>query len=216
MPQDCCRPSVPRAGVRRLCGSRSLGRQAVQARATMKEIDTLVELIRDRRIAEALDMLNASPKLATEHSDKEGQFHGASPLHWAAHRNAVDLCRRLIALGANVNDSASDWWLTPLAWAADAGSAEAVELLLRCGADVNQDAIVGTTALHAAAMGGSTRGARNPDAYRITAERLIAAGAEVNRRARADRRQTPLDDALANNNDAVAAVLRKHAAQVSA
>ena len=181
----------------------------------MKEVDTLIELIRDRRIPEALDMLNASPTLATAHSDKEGQLHGASPLHWAAHRNAGDLCQRLIELGANVNDSASDWWLTPLAWAADAGSAEAVDLLLRRGADVNQDAIVGTTALHAAAMGGSTRGARDPDAYRITAERLIPAGADVHRHARGDRQQTPLDDALANNNDAVAAVLRKHAAQIS-
>ena len=114
-----------------------------------------------------------------------------------------------------MNDSASDWWLTPLAWAADAGSVEAVDLLLRHGADVNQDAIVGTTALHAAAMGGSTRGARDPDAYRRTAEILIAAGADVNRRASGDRQQTPLDDALASKNDVVAAVLRKHSAQVS-
>ncbi len=181
----------------------------------MKDVDTLIELIRDRRIPEALNMLNASPTLATSHSDRAGQLHGASPLHWAAHHNAVELCERLIELGANVNDSAGDWWLTPLAWAADAGSAEAVDLLLRRGADVNQDAIVGTTALHAAAMGGSTRGARDPEAYRRTAEILIACGADVSRPARGDRRQTPLDDALANNNDAVAAVLRKHAARVS-
>jgi ankyrin repeat protein len=181
----------------------------------MNDIDPFIELIRDRRIADALDMLSASPTLATVHSDAEGQLHGASPLHWAAHRNAVDLCERLIELGANVNDSASDWWLTPLSWAADAGSAEAVDLLLRLGADVNQDAIVGTTALHAAAMGGSTRGARDPGAFRRTAELLIARGADVNRRARGDREQTPLDDAVANNNDAVAAILRKHGAQLS-
>jgi ankyrin repeat protein len=181
----------------------------------MNDVDPFIELIRDRRIPQALDMLSASPALATAHSDIEGQLHGASPLHWAAHRNAVDLCERLIELGANVNDSASDWWLTPLAWAADAGSAEAVDLLLRRGADVNQDAIVGTTALHAVAMGGSTRGARDPEAYRTTAELLIARGADVNRRARGDRQQTPLGDALANNNDAVAAVLRKHGGQLS-
>jgi ankyrin repeat protein len=181
----------------------------------MKDIDAFIELIRDRRTQEALDALEASPTLATSHSDREGQLHGASPLHWAAHRNAFELCERLLELGANVNDSASDWWLTPLAWGADAGSAEAVELLLRRGADVNQDAIVGTTALHAVAMGGSSRGTRDPEAYRRTAETLIAGGADVNRRARGDRRQTPLDDALANNNDAVAAVLRKHGAQVS-
>jgi ankyrin repeat protein len=181
----------------------------------MKTADALIGLTRDRQVSEALEMLNAFPTLATSHSDKAGQLHGASPLHWAAHRNAVELCERLVELGANVNDSAGDWWLTPLAWAADAGSAEAVDLLLRRGADANQDAIVGTTALHAAAMGGSTRGARDPDAYRRTAELLIAAGADVNRRARGDRQQTPLDDALANHNDAVAAVLRQHGAQVS-
>ena len=181
----------------------------------MKLIDTLIELIRDRRNPEALAMLSASPTLATAYSERDGQLHGASPLHWAAHRNAVELCERLIDLGADVNDSASDWWRTPLAWGADAGSAEAVELLLKRGAEVNQDAVVGTTALHAVAMGGSTRGAGDPQAYQRTAEVLIAHGAGVNRRASGDRQQTPLDDAISNNNDHVAAVLRKHGAQAS-
>ena len=178
-------------------------------------VDALIALIRDNRNAEVLVLLNASPELATAHSDQSGQLHGASPLHWAAHRNAVQVCERLIALGADVNDSASDWWLTPLAWAADAGSAEAVELLLKNGADVNQDAVVGTTALHAVAMGGSSRGSRDPGAYRRTAELLIAHGADVNRRATGDRGQTPLDDAVANNNEPVATVLRGHGAQLS-
>jgi ankyrin repeat protein len=173
----------------------------------MANVDALITLIRERRHDEALAMLNSAPQLATAHSDQAGQLHGASPLHWAGHRNAVRVCERLIQLGASVNDSASDWWLTPLAWAADAGSAEAVELLLNHGADVNQDAIVGTTALHAAAMGGSSRGGANPDAYRRTAEILLAHGADVNRRATGDRGQTPLDDAVANHNHAVAAVL---------
>ena len=103
----------------------------------MQNVDALITLIRDRREDEALALLNASPGLATAHSEEDGQLHGSSPLHWAGHRNAVQVCERLIALGAVVNDSASDWWLTPLAWAADAGSAEAVELLLKHGADVN-------------------------------------------------------------------------------
>jgi ankyrin repeat protein len=181
----------------------------------MQTVDALITLIRERRHDEALAMLNASGGLASAHSDQDGQLHGASPLHWAGHRNAVQVCECLIKLGADVNDSASDWWLTPLAWAADAGSAEAVELLLNHGAAVNQDAVVGTTALHAVAMGGSSRGSRDPDAYRRTAEILIAHGADVNRRATGHRRQTPLDDAVANNNDHVAAVLREHGAQDS-
>lgn len=179
----------------------------------MPDIDTFIELIRGGRNTEALGMLNGFPTLATEHSARSGQLHGASPLHWAAHRNATELCQRLIELGANVNDSASDWWLTPLAWGADAGKAEAVALLLENGADVNQDAIVGTTALHAAAMGGSTQGKGDPQAYEKTAEILIANGADINRRT--NKHQTPLDEAIENENDAVATVLRQHGALVS-
>jgi ankyrin repeat protein len=181
----------------------------------MTSVDALISLIRENRDREALDVLSASPELATGHSEQDGQLRGATPLHWAAHRNAVELCERLIHLGADVNDSATDWWRTPLAWAADAGGAEAVELLLNRGADVNQDAVAGTTALHAVAMGGSSRGSRDPEAYCRTAEVLLAHGADVNRRATGDRGQTPLDDAVANNNDQVAAVLRKHGAQLS-
>lgn len=180
----------------------------------MIDVDALINLIRDGRSEDTLELLASAPDLANAHSDQAGQLHGASPLHWAAHRNAVQVCERLIALGADVNDSASDWWLTPLAWAADAGSAEAVEVLLKHGADVNQDAVVGTISLHAVAMGGSSRGSRDPDAYRRTAELLIAHGADVNRRAIGDRGQTPLDDAVANNNEEVAAVLREHGGQV--
>lgn len=176
----------------------------------MADVDTLIERIRDRQNLEALQLLDASPALATEHSERSGQLHGASPLHWAAHRNLTDVCQRLIERGANVNDSASDWWLTPLSWAADAGSAEAVELLLKHGADVNQDAVVGTTALHAAAMGGSTQGKGDPDAYRRTTEILIAHGADINHRTNSQR--TPLDEALDNENEAVANVLREHGA----
>jgi ankyrin repeat protein len=181
----------------------------------MASVDALINLIRDGRDDEALAMLSTSSALATAHSDQDGQLHGASPLHWASHRNAVQVCERLIELGGDVNDSASNWWLTPLSWAADAGSAEAVELLLKQGADVNQDAIVGTTALHAVAMGGSSRGSRDPDAYRRTAEILIAHGADVNRRATGHNGHTPLDDAVANDNEHVAAALREHGAQLS-
>src|SRR5690348_7276195 len=162
----------------------------------MHTVDALIDLIRERRDDEALAMLNTFHGLATAHSEQVGQLHGASPLHWAGHRNAVQTCERLIQLGADVNDSATVWWLTPLAWAADAGSADAVELLLKHGAEVNQDAVAGTTALHAVAMGGSTRGNRDPTGYRRTAELLIAHGADINRRATGDRGQTPLDDAV--------------------
>ena len=180
----------------------------------MQDVEAFIELIRENRHEEALDMLNASPALAVARTGRSGQLHGATPLHWAAHRNATALCDRLIDLGANVNDSAGDWWLTPLSWGADAGSADAVELLLTRGADVNQDAIVGTTALHAVAMGGSSQGKRNPLAYARTAQILIAHGADINRRTANQR--TALDDAIESSNDAVVTVLRKHGAGGSA
>jgi hypothetical protein len=64
-------------------------------------------------------------------------------------------------------------------------------------------------------MGGSSRGSRDPGAYRRTAQILIAHGADIHRRATRHRGQTPLDDAIAQKNDAVAAVLREHAARLS-
>jgi serine/threonine-protein phosphatase 6 regulatory ankyrin repeat subunit A/serine/threonine-protein phosphatase 6 regulatory ankyrin repeat subunit B len=181
----------------------------------MQDADALIGLIQQRRYEESLALLNSCPALATARSASDGQMRGETALHRAAHCNAVEVCERLIELGADVNDSATQWWRTPLAWAADAGSAAAVEVLLEHGADVNQDAVVGTTALHAVAMGGSSGGSRDPAAYQATAEILIGHGADINRRATGDRGQTPLDDAIARKNEVVAAVLRKHGAQAS-
>jgi len=176
-------------------------------------IDTLIARIRAGQEAEAWELLASQPRLACGHSTQSGQLQGATALHWAAHRNAVHLCARLIELGADVNDASTEWWRTPLAWAADAASAEAAELLLRHGADVNQDAIVGTTALHAVAMGGSSNGRRDPAAYQRTTEVLIAHGAHLNPRARTGR--TPLDEAILQGNAAVEAVLRLSGAKES-
>ncbi len=174
-------------------------------------VDALIELIRADRTSEAAEMLRADPSLTMAHSG--ARYHGVSPLHWAAHRNATPLCKQLIGLGADINDSAGDWWLTPLAWGADAGSVDAVELLLQCGADVDQDAIVGTTALSAAAMGGSSQGSRDPRAYERIAELLIAHGASVD--GRDERALSPLDDAIKYRNGWVAAILRMHGARES-
>ena len=85
---------------------------------------------------------------------------------------------------------------------------------MKHGADVNQDAVVGTTALHAVAMGGSSGGSRDPEAYRKTAEILIAHGADLNRAYGSDK-QTPLDEAIKDKNESVAEVLRKHGVKTS-
>ena len=65
---------------------------AHQKERPVAKVDELITLIRDRRLDEALAMLDSFPELATLHSDQDGQLHGASPLHWAGHRNAVRVC----------------------------------------------------------------------------------------------------------------------------
>ena len=179
----------------------------------MHAADELIDLIDQRDDRAALLLLASAPALALGHSQRKGVMRGATPLHWAAHRNAVGLCRRLVALGAIVDDSSARWWRTPLAWAADAGSAEAVEALLELGADVDADAYGGTSSLHAAAQGGSSNGRRDPEAYRRTASILIARGSPLERRAAGDRGQTPLEDAMRVGNEAVAQVLRDSGAK---
>jgi len=179
------------------------------------DVDPVINLIDDGKTDEAFQLLNTSPGLTNEKSQREGALGGATLLHWAAHRDAIPLCERLIDLGAKVNADTAMWWRTPLAWAADGGRADAVELLLNRGADVNQDAFGQTSALHAVAQGGSTSGARDPEGYRRTAEILIAHGADINRRAMGDGGQTPLDDAMRKSNNAVEDVLRRCGAKMA-
>ena len=179
----------------------------------MYDVDDLIDLIDERRLETAMRLLESAHELAVGHSERESVLRGATPLHWAAHRNAAELCRRLVELRADADDASARWWRTPLAWAADAGSAEAVQALLELGADVDADAYGGTSALHAAAQGGSSSGQRDPEAYRRTAQTLIAHGAIIERRAEGDRGQTPLEDALRAGNEAVAQVLRESGAR---
>src|SRR6266700_521902 len=118
-------------------------------RLNVATVEELIKLIDERNEDGAIEFLNQHPELAAAESVREGQLAGATPLHWAAHRNQVRLCKRLVELGADVNAGSSRyWWRTPLAWAADAGSSGAVEFLLSAGADVNQDVYGNMIALH--------------------------------------------------------------------
>lgn len=182
----------------------------------MASVDELIDAIDNRDELTAQKLLEQQPKLTTGESLREGVLRGATSLHWAAHRNMTDFCEQLIHSGANTNAHRAQWWRTPLAWAADAGCAEAVELLLRDGADVNGDAFGMTTALHAAAQGGSTSGKGDPDAYRRTALLLITHGVDINRQATGDHDQTALDDAIREGNEAVIAVLVEHGGKTTA
>ena len=182
----------------------------------MASVDELIDAIDNGDELAAQKLIEQQPVLATGESLREGVLRGATPLHWAAHRNMTDLCERLIQSGADINSRCAQWWRTPLAWAADAGCAEAVELLLGDGADVNGDAFGMTSALHAAAQGGSTSGQENSDAYRRTALLLITHRVDINRRATGDRDQTALDDAIRKGNKAVIEMLVEHGGKTTA
>ena len=182
----------------------------------MASVDELVNVIDNSDELTAEKLLEQQPTLAIGESLREGVLRGATPLHWAAHRNMTNLCKQLIETGADINACHAQWWRTPLAWAADAGGVEAVELLLNNGADVNGDAFGMTTALHAAAQGGSTSGQDSPDAYRRTALLLITHGVDINRRATGDHDQTALDDAIRKGNEAVIEVLVEHGGKTTA
>ena len=182
----------------------------------MAFVDELIDAINNGDERTAQELLEQQPELAIGESLRDGVLRGATPLHWAAHRNLTDFCERLIQSGADVNARRAQWWRTSLAWAADAGCTEAVELLLRNGADVNGDAFGMTTALHAAAQGGSTSGTENSEAYRNTALLLITHGVDINRRATGDHDQTALDDAIRKGNEAVIAVLVEHGGKTTA
>ena len=81
---------------------------------------------------------------------EETDLGGYTALLFAARQGAVDSARRLLAAGANVNDTAPDG-RSALLVAAHSGHRELVELLLAKGANPNASA-AGYTALHAAVL----------------------------------------------------------------
>ena len=165
-----------------------------------------IELIESGTEEVALKVLEKDPALATSISDKDGPLHGATALHWAAHRNYQVLTQRLIDNGADVNAKACKWGnhSSPLQWAADAGKAQTTEILLRNGAEVDYHEGNGHTALHCCAWGGSSGGSRDPEGYAETAKVLLAAGFDKNGPGKC---VSALTMALHVKNTAVASVL---------
>lgn len=78
---------------------------------------------------------------------------GRPPLHWAVHRNQLELASMLLAAGADPN-SRTPGGDTPLHWAAALLRVELTELLLRYGADVEAKNAAGVSPLHYAASSG--------------------------------------------------------------
>ena len=69
----------------------------------MASVDELIDAIDNRDKLTAQELLEQQPALAIGESLREGVLRGATPLHWASHRNMTDLCERLIQSGADAN-----------------------------------------------------------------------------------------------------------------
>ena len=129
-------------------------------------------------------------------TDVNGRYgDGTTALHWAAHRDALDLVRTLLEAGANPTLS-DDHGVTPLSLACLNGNLPIVDALLNAGADANTARGNGETPLMTAARVGSL------DVIR----RLLATGADPNK-AEATLGQTALMFAIANHHTQVARTL---------
>jgi uncharacterized protein len=129
---------------------------------------------------------------------------GTTALHWAAHRDDVDLVDRLIRAGAKVN-ARNDYGSTPMSEAAIAGDVAVIERLLKAGADVESPNADGQTALMIVARTSNVAAARL----------LLDRGANVNR-VEEWRHQTALIWAAAENQPAMVKELVARGANVDA
>jgi ankyrin repeat protein len=165
------------------------------------------------REQEAITMLDQSPELARLEwpgPDNGGQpfVEGSTALHYAANDGKLELARKLIAYGADVNASKARWFRSVLSWAANNARIEAIQLLLSHGATADS-----LDALHAAAWGGSDRGQGREAEYAETLRLLVEAGADPNDR-RHRNNLTPLAVALESGNTGAIEYLRSlHASE---
>ena len=143
-------------------------------------------------------LLDAGIDVNTRYGD------GTTALHWAAHRDSLDLVTDLLASGADVG-VVDDHGVSPLALASLNASLPIVRALLGAGADANATRSNGETPLMTAARVGSLDVVRS----------LLAAGANPNA-TEATLEQTALMLAVAENHTPVARLLLEVGASVSA
>ena len=132
------------------------------------------------------------------------EVDGTTALHWAAHRDSVEIVDLLLGAGANAK-AANRYGVTPISLAATNGNATIIRRLLAAGADPNAALPGGETVLMSAARTGSL------DAVRV----LLEVGADVNAR-ETTRGQTALMWAAAHGNAAAVTLLIGKGAAVDA
>ena len=157
------------------------------------------------RTGELRGLLAQTPDLV--HARRE--HFDATPLHAA--RGHLEAARLLLECGADVNAiDSEEQRLTPLHGRAEHGDVALVELLLQHGALVTADSCM-STPLHCA-VGGFQH--TPPLHWREVAERLVAAGADINAGShfRGDPNWTPLHHAAWRNHVAAVAWLLERGA----
>ena len=152
----------------------------------------------------AVDVAGVRELLAGAVDVDARQPDGATALHWAMHREHVEIADLLVGAGAAV-DAVNDLGVTPLLMASARGHGELVERLLAAGADPNSALASGETALMAAARAGSLE----------AVNALLDAGARVNA-IESTRGQSALMWAVANRHPAIARALLEHGADIHA
>ena len=152
----------------------------------------------------AVDVSGVRALLADAADVNARQPDGATALHWAMHREHVEISDLLVGAGADV-DAVNDLGVTPLLMASARGHGELVERLLAAGADPNGALASGETALMAAARTGSLE----------AVNALLDAGARVNV-TESTRGQSALMWAVANRHPAITRALLDRGADVHA
>ncbi len=143
--------------------------------------------------------------LLLKHADVNApEVDGTTALHWAVHKDTLDIVDLLIHAGANVK-ATNRYGVQPLTLACTNGNADIVLRLLKAGADANTALPGGETALMTAARTGT------PEVLKA----LLTYGADPNARDTA-RGQTALMWAAAENNAAAIKVLLEGGADLKA
>jgi ankyrin repeat protein len=153
-------------------------------------IDDLIRAANDGDTGRALKLLGEEPELAGARAES-----GETPLMAAQYRGHRSLVDALVAFGVPLDIFA----------AAAIGHMEALETALRTPGAVNSVAYDGWTPLHLAAFFG----------HRAAAERLLAAGAELNAASRNALQNTPLHAAVAGGHVDVSLLLVEAGAGVN-
>ncbi len=159
---------------------------------------SLPEAIQSGNRSAAMEMISRGVDVNIAESD------GTTALHWAVHRDDVDLVERLIRAGAKVNRT-NDYGSSPMSEAATVGNLAVLRKLLDAGADVESPNADGQTALMIVARTNNVAAARL----------LLDKGANVNR-AEEWRRQTALMWAAAESQPEMVKELIDHKADVNA